>query len=316
MSWSAQPERGSAWLARTAVFVAQRGGWHVGRACAVPATAWFVLTSRQARAASRDYLGRALGRPAGWVDVVRHFDSFATVVLDRVMLLCGRHEDYRITVDGLDELLAVVAEGRGCILIGAHLGSFEVLRTLAQRAPVPVWALMYRRNGRTLTTMLDRLAPALRAQVLEIGDTASMIQARECVERGEIVGLLADRAPLGHPTVPAAFLGGTAHFPSGPFVLASLLGAPVFTFRGVRTGTRRYHVSLALFDHRVVLRRASRAADLGCYVQRYAAALERACRAHPLQWFNFFPFWEHDDAKSAQPAAPPPADPVIPSQGR
>ncbi len=316
MSWSAQPERGNAWLARAALFLAQRGGWHVGRVCAVPATAWFVLTSRQARVASRDYLGRALGRPAGWLDVVRHFDSFATVVLDRVMLLCGRQEDYRITVDGLDELLAVVAEGRGCILMGAHLGSFEVLRTLAKRAPVPVWALMYRRNDRTLTTLLDRLAPALRAQVLEIGDTASMIQARECVERGEIVGLLADRAPSGHAMVPADFLGGTAHFPSGPFVLASLLGAPVFTFRGVRTGTRRYHVSLALFDDRVVLRRASRAADLGCYVQRYAAALERACRAHPLQWFNFFPFWEHDDAKPAQPAAAPAADPVIPGQSR
>lgn len=316
MSWSAQPERGSAWLARAALFLAQRGGWHVGRACAVPATAWFVLTSRQARAASRDYLGRALGRPAGWVDVVRHFDSFATVVLDRVMLLCGRQQDYHITVDGLEELLAVVAEGRGCILMGAHLGSFEVLRTLSQRAPVPVWALMYRRNGRTLTTLLDRLAPALRDRVLEIGDTASMIQARECVERGEIVGLLADRAPLGHATVPATFLGGTAHFPSGPFVLASLLGAPVFTFHGVRIGTRRYHVSLALFDHQVVLRRASRAADLRCYVQRYATALERACRTHPLQWFNFFPFWEHDDAKSAQPAAVPPVDAIIPGQGR
>lgn len=306
MSWSAQPERGSAWVARAAVFLARRGGWHLGRACALPATAWFVLTSRHARTASRDYLARVLGRPAGMIDVVRHFDSFASMVLDRVMLLCGHGDDYRITVDGLDALLAVVAEGRGCILMGAHLGSFEVLRTLADKAPVPVWALMYRRNAGAMTALLDRLAPALRARVLEIGETASMIQARECVERGEIVGLLADRAPPGHRMVPALFLGGTAHFPSGPFVLAALLGAPVFLFHGVRTGPRRYHIGLELFDRQIALRRASRAADLGDHVQRYAAALERMCRAHPLQWFNFFPFWEHDDARPAQPAASPP----------
>lgn len=314
MSWSAQPERGSAWVARAAVFLARRGGWHFGRACALPATAWFVLTSRQARAASRDYLGRALGRPAGLIDVMWHFDSFASMVLDRVMLLCGRSDDYHITVDGLDVLLAVVAEGRGCILMGAHLGSFEVLRTLAHQAPVPVWALMYRRNAGAMTALLDRLAPALRARVLEIGDTASMIQARECVERGEIVGLLADRAPPGHRLVPASFLGGTAHFPSGPFILASLLGAPVFLFHGVRTGKRRYHISLELFDRQIVLRRASRAADLGGYVQRYATALERACCAHPLQWFNFFPFWEHHDARPAQPAAASPSVAAGPGQ--
>lgn len=316
MSWSAQAERGSGWLTGAAVFLVRHGGWHVGRACAFPATAWFALTSRQARAASREYLGRALCRPVGVIDVLRHFDSFAAMVLDRVMLLCGRGEDYRITVEGLDALLAVLGEGRGSILMGSHLGSFEVLRTLAHRAPVPVWALMYRRNAGALTALFDRLAPALRAHVLEIGDTASMLEARECVERGEIVGLLADRAPPGHHLVPALFLGGTAQFPSGPFVLSALLGAPVFLFYGVRTGTRRYHISLERFDDRVVLRRETRAADLRHYVQRYASALERACRAHPLQWFNFFPFWEHHHARPAQPAAAPRSMATGPGEGR
>ena len=315
MTWASQPERGSAVLARAGLFLARRGGWPLGRACAAMATLWFLLTSGRARAASRDYLGRALGRKAGLLDVVRHFDSFACMVLDRVMLLCGRDGGYRVTVEGLEPVLAVVAEGRGCILMGAHLGSFEVLRTLARQAPVPVWAVMYRRNGGALTALLDRLAPALRAQVLEIGDTASMMRARECVERGEIVGLLADRAPPGHRLVAAPFLGGTARFPSGPFVLASVLGAPVFLFHGVRTGTRRYHVSLEPFARRVVLRREARAADLRGYVQRYAAALERACRAHPLQWFNFFPFWEHADAQAGAAEPPAPAASVLAGSG-
>jgi predicted LPLAT superfamily acyltransferase len=164
---------------------------------------------------------------------------------------------------------------------------------------------MYRRNGGALTALLDELAPGLRAQVLEIGDTASMIRAKECIDRGEIVGVLADRAPPGHRLVPGPFLGATAQFPSGPFVLAATLGAPVFLFHGVRVGRRRYRVSITPFADRIVLRRQSRETDLRRYVQRYASALETACRAHPLEWFNFFPFWETQDAQPgpAQPAA-------------
>jgi predicted LPLAT superfamily acyltransferase len=305
VTWTAQPERGSAWLTRSAWFLARHGGWSVGRALTFPATLWFLLGSPRARAASREFLSRALGRPAGLRDVARHFDHFACAVLDRLLLLSGAAASYKIRTEGLEQFLDVVGRGRGAILLGAHLGSFEVLRTLAATSPVPVWALMYRRNTGALTALLDELAPHLRLRVLEIGDTASMIQAKECIERGEIVGILADRAPPGHRDVPTPFLGGVASFPSGPWVLASLLGAPVFLFYAVSTGRRAYRAVIEPFAERVVLRRESRMADLQTYVGSYAASLEQACRAAPLEWFNFFPFWENADAPPE--AARPPA---------
>ena len=292
MSWSAEAERGSALLTRAGLALVQGFGWPAGRVIASASAAWFLLRSPTARRASADYLQRILGRPATWADVARHFDQFASGVLDRVLLLSGRDALYAIEVDGLEKLLAVLEEGRGAILLGAHLGSFEVLRTLARRAPVPVWALMYRRNAGALTALLDRLAPHLRDRIIEIGDTASLIRARECVERGEIVGILADRAPEGHRSVPAAFLGGTAHFPAGPFVLAATLAAPVFLCHAVRVGKRRYRIGMAPFADRVVLRRSQREADLRRVVACYADSIAELCRAYPFQWFNFFPFWE------------------------
>ena len=300
MIWSAQPERGSARITAAAVWLALHGGRALAPLLIWPATAWFLATSGVCRAASRDYLRRALDRRPGLPDVARHFHSFAAAVLDRVLLLGGRESAFAIETEGLDHVLAVIERGQGCILLGAHLGSFEVLRSLARRAPVPVWALMYRRNSGALTPLLDRLAPDLHARVLEIGDTASMIRARECVERGEIVGILADRAPAGHRMVTVPFFGEDAAFPSGPFVLANTLAAPVILFHAIRTGPWRYHVRFEPFLDRVVLRRASRAADLRAVIAAYAAALEAACRRHPYQWFNFFPFWE----------PPPHADPA------
>ena len=311
MTWAAQRERGSPAITRAALWLALHGGRVAAPALVAVATAWFLATSGGGRRASRDYLRRVLGRQPGPIDVARHFHSFAAAVLDRVLLLAGRHARFEIETQGLETVLAVLGRGQGCILLGAHLGSFEVLRSLARQAPVPVWALMYRQNAGALTPLLDRLAPQLHERVLEIGDTASMIQARECVERGEIVGILADRAPAGHRMVTVPFLGEGAAFPSGPFVLASTLGAPVILFHAVRTAPRRYSVQFEPFLDRVVLRRASRAADLRAVMAAYAAALETACRAHPFQWFNFFPFWEPSPDADPSPAPAGPAAPGL-----
>lgn len=302
-AWAAQPERGSDALLQAALWCTLRAGWPLGRIMLLPITAWFLATSGYARAASSDYLRRALGRPARLHDVARHFHTFACAVLDRVFLVAGRPGDFSISTEGLEHVTAIVASGRGCILLGAHLGSFEVLRAVAQACPVPVWALMFRRNGGALTALLDRLAPDLRDSILEIGDTASMIRAHECMARGEIVGILADRSPSGHREVLAPFFGSPAAFPSGPFILASTLAVPVVLFHGVRTGSRRYLVRFEPFADRVLLRRASRSADLDGYVACYAAALERGCRAHPYNWFNFYPFWGPLDDRTTAAAA-------------
>lgn len=316
MTWAQQQERGAPGITRAALFLALHAGRLAAPLLVWPGTAWFLLTSGPARRASADYLRRVLGRPARLPDIARHFHAFACAVLDRVLLLAGRDDAFTIDTQGLDGVLATLARGQGCILLGAHLGSFEVLRTVARHAPVPVWALMYRRNQGALTRLLDRLAPALQARVLEIGDTASMIRARECVERGEIVGILADRAPPAtspgaHRMVDVPFLGAGAAFPSGPFVLASTLAAPVVLFHAVRTGPRHYAVRFEPFVDRVVLRRATRAADLRVVMARYAAAVEAACRQHPYQWFNFFPFWE-SAPDAADPAPHPAASPGPP----
>jgi predicted LPLAT superfamily acyltransferase len=301
--WARQRERGSAWLVRVMMAISFGLGWHAGRALLLPITAWFLATSPRARVASREFLGRALGRPARARDVARHFYVFASAIMDRLFLVTGRTHRFRIRTAGIEHVQAVLAGGRGCILLGAHLGSFEVLRSVASYAPVPVRPLMYRRNAGALTRILDRLDPELRESIIEIGNPDSMLRAREAVERGEIVGLLADRAPASHRAVEALFLGRPAPFPAGPFVLAAALGVPVVLFHAVRVGPRRYQVQFEPFANYVTLRRgASRAADLQAWAACYAEALERACRAHPFNWFNFFPFW---DRTSDAPVAPP-----------
>ena len=222
----------------------------------------------------------------------QHVLNFARVTLDRVLLLSGRTKGFQVEVHGLDALDALVAQGRGCVLLGSHLGSFEVLRMVAHDCPVPVRPLMFRRNAGALTRLFEQIAPALHRDIIDIGATSAMLRAHEAVARGEVVAMLADRAPTDRKVVTLPFLGGEAAFPAGPILLAATLGTPTLLFFGLRTGHRRYRVQFEVFADPVRLRRETREADIRTWVSRYAARLEEECRTHPFNWFNFYPFWK------------------------
>ena len=89
-----------------------------------------------------------------------------------------------------------------------------------------------------------------------------------------------------------SFLGGTARLPQGPFRLAALLGCPVVTMIALRAGPRRYRVEMRPLAQRIELPRSGREAELTRHAQAFADQLAAACRRAPLQWFNFFDYWE------------------------
>lgn len=290
--WSGARERGTVPLLRIMRWIALTLGWRSGRILLYPITAWFLAASPGARRSSREFLARALERPVGAWDVARHFFNFASVILDRVFLLTGRTARFAIETEGLEHVVRLAEARRGCILMGAHLGSFEALRSLARQSPVQVRPMMYRRNAGALTRLLEQLDPQMRERVIEIGGPDGVLRARDSLARGEIVAMLADRATAGQAMVPTMFLGGMAGFPAGPFLLAAGLGVPVVLFYGLRTGPRRYVIRFEPFADPLALPREGRAGPLQDCVGRFAASLEAQCRAHPLNWFNFYPFWE------------------------
>lgn len=300
--WFTRPERGAAWLVRLMMWLIRHAGWFASGVVLPGITAWFYAASPSARAASREYLRAALGRPAGALDVLRHIHVFARSTLDRMLMLTGGADACTLDVSGLEHVAALAEAGRGGVLLGAHLGSFAVLRGLAAHCPAPVRMLMHRANGGAMARVIAQLDPTLAADTIPVGEIGTMLRAHEAVASGALVAMLADRAPPGARRVMAPFLGRLAAFPAGPFVLAASLGVPVLTFRAVRVGPRRYQVEFAPFAAAITLRRASREADLAAVAGRYAAWLEEGCRAHPFNWFNFFAFWDDAPGVAARPA--------------
>ena len=292
-SWRHQQERSNLAILRLMVWISLTLGRRIGRLVLYGIALYFLFFSPLARRASRAYLGRALGRWAEWSDGYRHVLSFASTIHDRVYLLNGRFDLFDIEVHGAEALHAALARQPGALLIGAHLGSFEVLRAVGRgRAGLKVAMLMYEDNARKINATLEAINPAAGEDIIALGRLESMLEARDKLDSGYLVGLLADRGLADEATREHAFLGQPASFPIGPFRIAAMLRRPVFFMTGLYLGGNRYRIHFEpLADFSRVEPGARDAAIVQAQAQ-YVARLEHYCRLAPYNWFNFFDFWQ------------------------
>ena len=299
-TWTRQPERGSSTLLRFAAWLALTLGRPVGRVLLYPISAYFFLFSGSARRASRDYLQRVLGRVPSAGEIFRHYRTFAATILDRIYLFAGRDQLFELEVHGEDILRKTMSDGHGCLLVGAHIGSFEILRALAAREKdLRIKALMYSDNSRKVNRLFDALNPKLAQDVIHIGSFDSLLGVQEHLSQGQALALLGDRAVGDAKRSRCDFLGTPADFSSAPWILASVLNVPVVLFFCLHRGKGKYEIHFELMAEHVTINRKQRDGDTRQWAQRYADRLAHYCHAAPYNWFNFYDFWQ----ESAEHAA-------------
>ncbi len=290
--WMQQEERSHALALRFMVWLSLTFGRRLGRVVLHGIAAYFVLFAPSARRASRHYLERALGRPANWRDGYRHVLSFASSIHDRVYLLNDRFDQFDIEILGVEAVHESLDKGQGALLIGAHLGSFEVLRALGWGAGrLKVAMLMYKDNARKINATLAAINPKAMQDIIPLGRLESMLEVRDKLDDGYIVGMLADRTLGADETVMLDFLGHEAPFPVGPWRMAAMLQRPVFFMTGLYLGGNRYQVRFEPLADFSQIGRAERKDAIEGAMKRYADCVARHCREAPYNWFNFFNFW-------------------------
>ncbi|HEV2551683.1 MAG TPA: hypothetical protein VGU20_30520 [Stellaceae bacterium] len=290
--WTARTERGALPLIRAMAWLALHLGRPTARLLLFPISLYYLLFSGAARRASRDYLERVLPRRPGIADVWRHFHCFASCVLDRVFLLTGQTELFDLRITGEAIVLDILRRRTGCILLGAHFGSFEAARALGRRqVDLRISLVMYEENARKIKAVLTAIDPELARDVISLGASDSMITVGERLERGDFVGILADRSIAGEATQRSPFLGSLAAFPQGAFRMAALMRCPVVLMMAAYRGGRRYDVVFETLIDAEPPPPGGRAAQVDEAMRRYVERLEHYCRVAPFNWFNFYDFW-------------------------
>ena len=291
--WMRRQERSNLAILRLMVWVSLTFGRSVGRIVLHGIAAYFVLFAPAARRASRAYLRRVLGRWALWRDGFRHVFSFASTIHDRIYLLNDRFDVCDIEGHGGEEIIESARNQPGALLVGAHLGSFEVLRAMGRgKEGLKVAMMMYEQNARKLNATLAAINPKAMQDIISLGQMESMLEARDKLDQGWLVGMLADRSLGDDATHEVAFLGSPAAFPLGPWRMAAMLRRPVFLMAGLYLGGNRYELHFVKLADFSKVERSGRDAAIREAVQRYADSLADLCRKAPYNWFNFFDFWQ------------------------
>lgn len=294
--WRHIPEAGTVLGIRLLVLLARVFGRRIVGWVLYPVALYYAIARGTVRRASRDYL-RRVGQPATFGNAIRHLHTFARVSLDRLFFFTGRWEPFRVEQRNHDRLVQASHTGRGVLLLGAHLGSFEVMRSRARVFDVPINAVTDYSNAERVNRVARSLAPDVETRLISIADDSfgAMLAIRAAIDRGELVAMLADRTMSSKSdatrVVMAPFLGADAAFPAGPWLLAHTLRCPVYFVAGLYTPPNHYALHFEPLADEVRLDRKDRAGSLARYVRAYAAMLEAHVRTAPMNWFNFYDFW-------------------------
>lgn len=312
--WSKVGERGAVWTMQLCFGCYRLLGRGFFSMLLYPIVAYYYMTSTHGRAVSATYLEHIRRRreqlglpPDTEISTFKHLIQFGHAIMDKVAMWAGKFPAEAIEFDDPVAYREFRERHQGALFIGSHLGNLEVLR--AHGATMPdfnVHALVFTRNSEKFMRVLAEASPeALDAliQVDSLGpESVTMLQER--LEAGEHVAIVADRTSVRHRerSVYADFLGEPAPFPEGPFVLAHLLGCPVYLLFCLKIG-KSYRIFLEKFADSVKLPRAQRKAALRAYAEQFARRLEHYCLLAPMQWFNFFDFWNQAEKVGSRYAA-------------
>lgn len=292
--WADKAERGSAWLIQIIAWLARKTGRPFCRALLFPIVFYFMLTDRTARRASSEFLQEVWGRPVLWREVFAHIYSFAATLLDRVYMAAGQFDRFEITISGLPFVDQALRSGKGCMLLGSHLGNFDLMmlahRATDKRAIHVIMQVDPRSRLRRIAGIEDSAL-----NIIRLGRYDSLLRAHDALAQGCIVAGLADRINnTSH--LPVRFMGRMTAMPVWPHVLAARSGAPVLMCFGLYEGGNRYRIEFVEFGPAAPA--ASRGDGLQPVVNRYAELLEHYARRYPLNWFNFFPYWAQVDDRA------------------
>ena len=253
----------------------------------------YVLLDKKSNKAIRNFRA-SMGLHCSPKDLFRHYYAFGMSLIDRYFFLLSNKKVFAFKPIHEDFIENEAAKGHGVILLGAHVGNWELAgNLLSDRIKTPINFIMLDAERESVKKALQKATENRRASIIFVSPNApdTMVEVVNALRKGEIVCFHGDRSLEKQRAETAMFLGRPAMFPTGPYSIAALTGAPVIPIFGIKSGWFEYTFIAyepILFEN---VQRDKRASLISQSVRDYVRTLEAVARKHPLQWFNFYDFW-------------------------
>ncbi|HMN31776.1 MAG: lipid A biosynthesis acyltransferase [Chitinophagaceae bacterium] len=223
------------------------------------------------------------------ISIYENFNYLGRSLIDKMILMSGISSPFSINHDGVINLEKMVQEGKGGLLISAHVGNWEAAGHLLKRLKTNINIVMYEVEQEKIKEYLEKIRDRSFHVIFIKDDLSHIYEINEALKRNEFVCIHADRFVEGNKTIETNLLGAKAKFPIGPFVLATTFKTPVSFVFALKEGLKHYH----FFASRAKIYDKGKQ-DIPTILNDYTKEIEKMIKVYPLQWHNYFPFWEEE----------------------
>jgi predicted LPLAT superfamily acyltransferase len=248
-------------------------------------TLYYLFFSRDSNKALIEFFKKAgLRNPGSIRHRYKAFNFFGEALIDKIAVYSGHGSAIKFDFENEKALHTLAEKNQGAILMGAHLGNWEIASQLMHRINAKVYVLMLENEHQQIKSLIESVTKDKSFEVIPLREEISMvIKIKQALEQGSFICMHADRFLDQTKSEVKTFLDSPARFPIGPFMLASKLKYPVCFVYAVKTSRKHYQFSCTepiLSD------------DPGYLLNEYIHLLEKQAIAHPYQWYNFYPYWD------------------------
>ena len=253
---------------------------------------YFVIFAPKSTKASWRYWRRihGLGRLASIRMVFRHYYRFGQIIIDKIAAVSGMDSHFEYDFCNYDAFLSILNGGTGVVMIGAHLGNWEIGGQFFGNYAPKLNLVMYDAEYQKIKSALEKAMGDRAYHVIPVNEDefSHVFKIKEALDNCEYVCFQGDRSINEKHLLEADFMGKKALFPAGPFQIASRFKVPVVFYFSEKEGRDKYSFRFFIAEP---VKRTREIKPEDALLAQYVKVLEERIKCHPDQWFNFYPFW-------------------------
>lgn len=225
------------------------------------------------------------------IAVFQSYFKFGQTIIDKTAISVGLRNRFTYEFDGIEVLKNLLAKKNGGVLISAHIGNFEIAEHFFSDIDLDCQINLVTTDleHTVIKNYLDSIAQKSSVKFIFVKEDLSHIfEINHALTNNELICFTGDRYFQGTKHLFESILGKEANFPAGPFLIASRLKVPVVFVYVMKENNLHYHLYAREAN--------SKYRDEKGLLKEYVESVETMLKKYPLQWFNYFDFW--DDIKN------------------
>ena len=230
--------------------------------------------------------------------IYQNYYVFGQTLLDRMLMFSGLKHPFLYEYINTNSIEKTIKDGESVILIGAHIGNWEVANYLMKNFQCKKINVVFldAENQKIKDYILK--VQGLKKIEIELNpiflkeDMSHIFEIHNALNNHEVVFIQGDRYLEGGKTISAEFFGHQALFPLSTFQLAARFNYPAYCIFGMKHDKFTYRL-YASENIRLKAIELNAKPQPGHILSLYIKELEKMLNFYPTQWFNYFNFWQN-----------------------